>query len=159
MRTLTLAVQVQLQLGWNTDFLFNSDIENFVCNTDEGEEESIVFFLFLLFSRALIVGGWGVVGWGRRFYHWPAEIASFFNLDFSRSSKHDTFLHNVSTGYFYVLFLWAILVSDFRPLEICKNVGFPLRTITFTVNSHADNHFYKYIYLFQILSSMKSVFY
>ena len=29
---------------------------------------------------------------------------------------------------------------------------------TFTVNSHADNHFYKYIYLFQILYSLKSDF-
>ena len=36
--------------------------------------------------------------------------------------------------------------------------GIPLSTITFTVNSHADNHFYKYIYLFQILYSMKSFF-
>ena len=31
-------------------------------------------------------------------------------------------------------------------------------TITSTVNSHADNYFYKYIYLFQFLCSMKSVF-
>ena len=28
------------------------------------------------------------------------------------------------------------------------NLGFPFSTITFTVNSHADKHLYKYIYLF-----------
>ena len=43
------------------------------------------------------------------------------------------------------------------PLEIYKNLGPPLCSITFTVNSRVDNHFYKYIYLFQILHSMKSV--
>ena len=31
--------------------------------------------------------------------------------------------------------------------------------ITFTVNSHTDNHFYKYIFLFQICFSMKLVFF
>ena len=68
------------------------------------------------------------------------------------------FWHVVSTGYFYVLFLWAIAVSNFRPLEIYKNLGIPLSTIIFTVNSHADNHCYKYIYLIQILYIIKSVF-
>ena len=48
-------------------------------------------------------------------------------------------------------------VSDSFSLEIYKDVGRPLSSITFTVNSHADNHFYKYIYLFQILYSMKSI--
>ena len=37
----------------------------------------------------------------------------------------------VSAGYCYVLFLRAIAVSDFRPLEIHKNLGFPLSTITY----------------------------
>ena len=70
---------------------------------------------------------------------------------FSQSNKQDTFWHVVWTGYFYVLFSWAIAVSDF--LELL------LSTLTFTVNSHADDHFYKFIYLFQILCSMKSVFF
>ena len=47
------------------------------------------------------------------------------------------------TGYFFILFLWAIAVSDFCLLEIYKNLGFLLFTITFTVNNHADKHFYK----------------
>ena len=37
-------------------------------------------------------------------------------------------------------------------------VGILPSTITFTVNSHADNDFYKYFYLFQVLCSLKSVF-
>ena len=57
------------------------------------------------------------------------------------------------TGYFYDLFSWTITVSDFCLLEIYKNLGFLLSIITFTINSHADNYFYKYIYLFQILYS------
>ena len=48
------------------------------------------------------------------------------------------------------IFLWAIPVSDFRPLEIYKNFCLLLCSITFTVNSHTDNYFYNYIYLFQI---------
>ena len=56
---------------------------------------------------------------------------------------------HVSTGYFYILFLWAIVVSDFRHLKIYKNLGFLLSVITLSVSSHGDNHFHKYIYLFQ----------
>ena len=74
------------------------------------------------------------------------------------ANKHDTFWHVASTEYFYVLFLWAIAVSDSSFLEIYKDLGCPLSTNMFTVNSHTDNDFYKYIYLFQILYSMKSVF-
>ena len=61
--------------------------------------------------------------------------------------------------YFYVLFLWASAISDFRPLEIYENVRFLVSTSAFIVNDHAENHFCKYIYLFQILYSMKSVFF
>ena len=87
------------------------------------------------------------------------KIASFSSWDFSWSNTHDIFWHFVSNGYFYVLFLWAIAVSDFCPLEIYKNLGLPVSTATFAVNNQADNHCYKYIYLFQILYSMKSVFF
>ena len=104
----------------------------------------------MFFGIALIVGGWGLVGWGRKSYSGSAEVASFSRPIFSQSNKHDKFWH--------VIFLWAIVVSDFRPLEIYKNLCPPLPIITFTVESHEDNHSYKYIYLFQILYSMKSVF-
>ena len=107
----------------------------------------------MIFSGALIVGVWGVVDCARKSYLGPAEIASFSSRGFSRSNKHDTFWHVVLTGYFYVLFIWAIAVSAFCPLEIYKNLGLPLSTITLTVNSHIGNHFYKYI-----LDNMKSVF-
>ena len=107
----------------------------------------------MFFGVALLVGGWGVVGWGRKSYLRPAEISSFSSRDLSRRNKHDSFWLVVSTGYFYILFLWAIFVSDFLPLEIHKHSVFPLSSITFTSNSQADNHFYKYIYLFQKQSS------
>ena len=44
LRTLTLAVRVQLPLGWNTFVLFNTDIVNFLWKTDE--VESIVLLIF-----------------------------------------------------------------------------------------------------------------
>ena len=88
---------------------------------------------------------------GRKSYLGPVEIASFSSQDFRRSNKHDTFWDIASTGYFYLLFLWVIAVSDFCPLEIFKHLDPPLSTIAFTVKSHPDKNFYKYIYLFQIL--------
>ena len=54
--------------------------------------------------------------------------------------------HVVSTGYFYVLFLWAIAASDYRALEIYKNLGLPLSLlqqtatqITISVNIFVSN--------------------
>ena len=82
------------------------------------------------------------------------------------SMTHSGMLHKRDIS---VLFLWATVVSDFRSLEIYKNLGLSLSTITFTVNSHTDNHFYKYLFvsnvilysinLSQILYSVKSVFF
>ena len=81
-----------------------------------------------------------MMGWGRKPYLGQDVIASIGSRDYTQSNKQDTFWHDtfwlvLSTGYFYALFLWAIAVSDFRPLEIYKNLGLPLSTITFTVNS------------------------
>ena len=45
------------------------------------------------------------MGWGRKSYLGPAEIASFFRRDLSGRNKQDSFWHVASTGYFYVLFL------------------------------------------------------
>ena len=128
MRTTKLTVRVQLPVGWNTYLLFNSDIVKFVWKTDYGEAESIVLLISVLwrcFNHRWMRGGNSYLG--------PAGIASFYGL-----------------------FLWAIAVSDFRCLEIYKNLGlgFPLSAITFTINRRAGNHFYKYIYFFQILYYM-----
>ena len=120
-----------------------------------GGAETTVLLIFANFFSALIVDGLGAVGWVRKVYLGPAKIDSFSSQDFSWSNKHDTIWHVISTGYFHFLFLWAITVSDFHPFEIYKNLGLPLSTITFTINSHRDNHLYKYIYLFQIFYSMK----
>ena len=104
----------------------------------------------MFFVSALIVSRWGMVRWGRNSYSGLAEVSSFFSQDFSWSNKHYTFWHVFITSY-----RLAIAVSDFCLLESYKNLGFPLSTATFTTNSHADNNFYKYIYLFQILYSTK----
>ena len=65
---------------------------------------------------------------------------------------------DISTFYFYE----PLLLQIFFPWKYIKTSLYknwlPLSTITFTVNSHAYNHFYKYIYLFQILYTMKSIF-
>ena len=89
------------------------------------------------------------MGWDRKLYLGPAEITSFSSRDLRRRNKHNSFWFVVSTGYFYILFLGAT-VSDFLPLVL------PLSSITFTVKSQDDKHFYKYIYLFQILYGMKA---
>ena len=68
------------------------------------------------FGIALMAGGWMVVGWGKKFDLRPAEIASFSSRDLSWRNNHDLFWLVASSGYFHILFLWAIIVSDFRSL-------------------------------------------
>ena len=58
MRTPTLAVRVQLPLGWNTYLLSNTDIVNFMWKTIEGEVENIVLLIFVLFSSLVDEGWW-----------------------------------------------------------------------------------------------------
>ena len=78
MRTATLAVRVQLPLGWNTYLLFNTDIVKFVAKTDEEEAEStdlLIFILWWCLNRRWMGGG----GVEQMSYFEPAEIASFSN--------------------------------------------------------------------------------
>ena len=70
-----------------------------------GRGQKSLFSSFLFFGIALIVGGKGIVGWGRKSYSGAVEIASFSSQDLSQHNKHDSFWLVVSTGYFYVLFL------------------------------------------------------
>ena len=121
-----------------------------------GGAESIILLIFVLWH--CFNHRW-VVRWGRKSYLGPAEIASFPIRDLSWHNKHESFWHVVSTGYFYVFFLWAIAVWDSLPMELYRHLVLSLSIITFTANSQADNHFSIYVYLFQILYSMKSVFY
>ena len=119
----------------------------------EGGWQKALFCEFLFFGVALLAGGWRVVGYGRKFYLGPTQISSFSNRNFRQRNRHDLFWLVLSNEYFYILFLWVILISDFLPLEIHKYLVLPLSSITFTANSQADNHFYKCIYLFQKQSS------
>ena len=111
---------------------------------------------FFCGSASIFSGRW-FVGWGKKTYWRAAEIATFSNRNLRRSNKHDSFWHIVSIGYFHILFLWIIAASYFIPFECYKNLDPPFFSITFTVNSHVDNHFYKYIYLFQTYR-MEAVF-
>ena len=76
MRTATLAVRVQLPLGWNTYLLFNTGIVKFVAKTDEEEAEStdLLFFILWWCLNRRWMGGGGVE---QMSYFEPAEIASF----------------------------------------------------------------------------------
>ena len=136
LRNPTLVVWLQLPLRCNTYFFQYWYWELWTENR-WGRDRKYCFGNFF-FGSAWIVDWWRVVRSGRKSYLWAAEIASLYSRDFN-SNKHDTFWHVVTTGYFYVLFLWIIAISDCL-LEIYKNVGFLLSTIAFTVNSHADDH-------------------
>ena len=62
---------------------------------------------------------------------------------------HSGMLHklDISTFCLYELLLFQIFIS----WKFIKTLGFTLSTFIFTVNSHADNYFYKYNYLFHIV--------
>ena len=90
--------------------------------------------------------------WGRKSYLEPAKIAFFSSRDLSRSNKHDSFWLVVLTGYLYIFVFMSHCCFRYFSLG---NLVLPLSSITFTANSQADDRFYKYIYLFQILYSMK----
>ena len=107
-------------------------------------------------------GGWCYSGW----YVWDLRTLAQFQgsemfpelfqdfMDSSWCNKHDSFWHVVLTGYFYVIstFLWVIVVSNFLPLKIYKNLVLSLSTcIIFTANSQADNYFHKYICVSNII--------
>ena len=94
--TPTLAVRVQLPVGWNTFLYFNSDIVNFVWKTDDGEAESIVLLTFVLwrcFNR------WWMRGGGRKSYLGPTETAPFSSRDFSMTHS-DMYRLDISMFYF-----------------------------------------------------------
>ena len=86
MRTPTLAVRVQLPLGWNMCVLFNTDIVNFVWKTDEGETESIVLLIFVIW-RCLNLQWMRGGGVGQRVLLGPAEIVSFSSRYFSHLNQ------------------------------------------------------------------------
>ena len=152
MRTPTLAVRVQLPLGWNTNLLFNSDIVNFVWKTDEEEAESIILLIFDIwrcFNCRWVRGG-GVcqkvlfrASWNRTFFQ------PWFQQKQYVSMKHFELLYRLDISTFYFT---AIAVSAWKFIKCLS-----LSTISLTVNSHVDNHFCKCTYLLQMLYNMKTV--
>ena len=139
------------QLGWNTYLLFNSYSELCVENQWRGGRKHCFVNICSLAMLYSLVGdrSWGGA---ESFIQGQLKLHPFPRQDVSWSNMHDTFWHVLSTRYFYVLFLWTIAVSDFsdfHPLEIHKNLGLPLSTITVTVKSHTDNHFYNILIWFK----------
>ena len=68
----------------------------------------------------------------------------FETIYFEMKMTYSGMLHRLR--YYYVFFLRAIVVSGFRSLEIFKNLWPFLVYYHFYGQSHADNHFYRYIY-------------
>ena len=84
-----------------------------------GPAESIALLIFVLWHS--FNSRW-ILGWGIKSYLGPAEIASFSFRYLSRCNKHDLFWLVISARYLYILFLWAIVLLDFLPLEIYKHL-------------------------------------
>ena len=61
------------------------------------------------------------------------------------SMTHSGMLYRLDISAFY--FFEPLLLQLFVPWKFI-NLGLPLSTITLTVNSQVDNHFYKHIYFF-----------
>ena len=104
----------------NTEYLFAFQFWylNFVWKTDEGEAESIVLLICVLW--------WCFYCW------WVAVLwlcrklkAHLFPAGILAESIAWHILACCNGWIFLHFFLWAITVSDFRTLEICKNLGLP----------------------------------
>ena len=135
---------------------YNSDIANFAWKTDEGEGGSIVLLIFVLW-RCFTCRWVKSCGLGEKVLFRASWTLFFSSRDLSCRSIsmiHSGLLHGLDISTFN--FLWAIVVSDFSSLEICKHLVLPLSSITFTANSQADNHFCKYIYLFLLFQVLYS---
>ena len=125
---------------------FNSDIVN---------AESIVLLIFVLW-RCFTCCWVKDCGLGQKVLFRASWNLIFFQMGLNWHNKYDSSWLAVSTGYFYISFLWAIVLSDFPPLEIHKHLVLPLSGITFTAKSQANNHFYKYISLFLLFQVLNS---
>ena len=79
------------------------------------------------------------MGWRKRSYLGPAEIASFSCRDLSRRNKHDLFYLVVLARYLYILFLSGIVFSDFLPFEIHKHLRAESIALLIFVRWHCFN--------------------
>ena len=84
-----------------------------------GAAESIALLISVLWH--CFNSRW-IVGVGMKPYSGPAEIASLSCMDLSLRNRWDFFWFVVSARYLYILFWWAIAVSDFLPLNIDKHL-------------------------------------
>ena len=72
----------------------------------------LIFVLYLLVGEGLWVGAESLILGQLKSHLFPAGI-------------YADAISMIHSGYFYILFLWAIVVSDFPPLEIHKYLDLP----------------------------------
>ena len=104
----------------------------------------LIFFLWCCFTCQWVRD----CGLGQKILFRASWNLIFSSRDLTRRNQNDSFWLVVLTGCFYILFLWAIVVSDSPALEIHKHLALPLSRIIFTANRQVDDHFHKYIHLF-----------
>ena len=79
-------------------------------------------------------------------------MAYLSRWDFNQTNKHGKFWHVLSTKYFSILFLWAMVVADFCHLDIYENSGLPLSTTTYLqYKTSFDIKIYIEVFYIQIL--------
>ena len=111
----TLAVRVQLRLGWNTYFISILILWT-LWRKPMREGQKALFCWFLFLGGALIVGGWWVVGCCRKSNIGSVEIASFSSQDFSLNMAHSDMLYRLSISTFYK----PLLLQIFIPWKFIK---------------------------------------
>ena len=125
MRNVRLSIRVQLTLGWNTYLLFNSYIVNFVWKTDEGEAESIVLLIFVLWwcVSCCWVRGCGGGAESLIWDHLKSPLFPSRILAEAISMTHSGMLYrlDISTFCFYKPSLFQIFV----PWKFIQNLAFP----------------------------------
>ena len=115
LRTPTLAVRVQLMLGWNKYLVFNTDIVNFAVKTDAESTVLLIFLFWRSLHRRWMRGG----GVGQKSHLGPTEIVSFSSriLAEAKNMTYSDILYrlDISTFCFYesllfqIFFLWKFI--------------------------------------------------
>ena len=124
-------------------------------NEWEGEGDGQESTVLLIFALWRCFNHWWVrdCAVGQKVLFRPSWNSIFFQQRFKLTQWAWFILASCISWTFLCFIFWAIVVSDFLPLEIYKHLVLSLSSITFIANRQADNHFYRYVNLFQILYS------
>ena len=81
--------------------------------------QKALFYWFLFFGSDWILGGWGLVEWGRKSYLGPAEIISFSSRSFSQLN-HIWFKCETPLLFFLITFYY-ISFDQQSPADVLQN--------------------------------------